>query len=89
MHHSLARIAASHFLSHKKLIAFASTDEARKKYRIDRDTEPTVSTWHVDSMVNDFQKTQTDEELCNDRNAEIKRQQNTSVSNEQQLGDGK
>lgn len=75
MRHSLPKIAASHFLSRDKLIAFASSEFARNKYHIDGDKS--VSTWQIDILVIEFKKTQTREALAADRNAEIIRQQSS------------
>lgn len=68
MNHTLEKVAQNRFLSERKLVAFA-----RQPVNMDRFSlvisgpDITVSTWHVDGLIDAYKKTQSKEALEADR----------------------
>lgn len=73
MNHTLDRVAASHFLSERKLTAFARQPVNKERFSlVESGPDLTVSTWHVDGLIDAFKKTQSKEELEKDRQQAIR-----------------
>lgn len=68
MNHTLERVARCQFLNAKKLAAFARKPENFDRFGlIASGSDITVSTWHVDGLINAYKKTQSEEVLKADR----------------------
>lgn len=73
MNHTLDRVAASHFLNERKLTAFARQPANKDRFSlVESGPDLTVSTWHVDGLIDAFKKTQPKEVLEEDRQQAIR-----------------